>query len=528
MKKLNRMLIVVFLSLLLAACNTPVVEMTSSEPVGEVLAPTTSPSSVATPVSGFVNFADPVLDAIVRGSMGKKDGGISLKEAQAVTRMRLGNELQSYIPEVAPITDISGLENFTNLEILDLSNHAVTDISPLQGLTKLTTLSLAGNPVADISPLAWLTNLKLLILSGSQAQEYTALANLVDLQVLLLDNSTISDLSPLAELTNLRQLYLAQTSVEDMSPIETIYQNLEQKDFIIPSTLEELGFQLDTNSHQAFYDSEDASFTIHHAEWGSAPAEWDENIIRTSAYLEGDYKVSIGYYGVHKAYVCSMVKDGEELMNYVYNTIDGSINLQEEERPSVEQAIRAAFDVMEGEDALLAPVRFFDETLKKTFNITADKLFQLPYGPPTLVNLGFYADQANAVCIYEQRGEREVNIEVHRPEWGENDFDVRFFTPLSDEFRIVITYHIDERKIGVGVDDNYQGGAKFNYFLDTGESVDEWCSDKNKTVEEYLIEAFNDPTIEDVYQHSVDLIVNYITETFGMTVEELCALPTGE
>jgi hypothetical protein len=194
----------------------------------------------------------------------------------------------------------------------------------------------------------------------------------------------------------------------------------------------------------------------------------------------------------------------------------------------VEQAIRAAMDVMEGEDVLLAPVRIFDETLKNTFNMTPEKLFALPYEPPTLKNLGFFADKANAVYLYEQRGEREVNVEVHRPEWGGKDFDVRFFTPLSDEYRIVVTYHVANKKFYVKADDNDQGGASFEYFIDTAEHIDEWCSDPDKTVEEYFIKAYNDPAITDVYQHSVDLMVQYVRDTFGMTIEELYALPTGE
>ncbi len=92
-----------------------------------------------------------------------------------------------------------------------------------------------------------------------------------------------------------------------------------------------------------------------------------------------------------------MDKAGVQLMNYIYNTNDGSNNLDPANRPSVEQAIRAAMEVVEDEDVLLAPVRIFDETLKNTFNMTPEKLFALPYEPPTLKNLGFYADQANAV-----------------------------------------------------------------------------------------------------------------------------------
>ncbi len=159
-------------------------------------------------MSGFVTFADPVLEAMIRSAMGKPEGEITFAEAQGVTRMDLTDSLQRQLSEFTPITNLDGLEAFTNLESLDLSQNAVTDISPLAGLTKLTALSLAGNPVTDVAPLAKLTNLKLLILSNCQAQDYSALSNLINLQVLWLDNSTISDVSPLVSLTNLQTLYL--------------------------------------------------------------------------------------------------------------------------------------------------------------------------------------------------------------------------------------------------------------------------------------------------------------------------------
>jgi Leucine-rich repeat (LRR) protein len=93
--------------------------------------------------------------------MGKPEGEITLAEAKGVTRMDLTDSLQRQLSEFTPITNLDGLEAFTNLESLDLSQNAVSDISPLAGLTKLTVLSLAGNPVTDVAPLAKLTNLKL-------------------------------------------------------------------------------------------------------------------------------------------------------------------------------------------------------------------------------------------------------------------------------------------------------------------------------------------------------------------------------
>ena len=160
--------------------------------------------------------------------------------------------------------------------------------------------------------------------------------------------------------------------------------------------------------------------------------------------------------------------------------------------------------------------------------MTAEKLFALPFAPPTLKNLGFHPDEANAVYLFEQRGERDVNMEVHRPEWGEREHDVRFNTPLRESYRIVVTWHAAERKFIASADDDSQGGASFEYFIDTGEYLDIWCSYKDKTVEEYFIKAYNDPAITDVYQHSIDLMVQYVSDTFGMTIEELYSLPTGE
>ena len=215
-------------------------------------------------------------------------------------------------------------------------------------------------------------------------------------------------------------------------------------------------------------------------------------------------------------------------MNYVYDAKNGNLNIAEGDRARIEQVMREVFEIMEGEDPLLTPMRIFRDLVKDTFGMTAEKLYALPYAPPTLKNLGFHPDEANAVYLFEQRGERDVNMEVHRPEWGEREHDVRFNTPLREGYRIVVTWHAAERKFIASADDDSQGGASFEYYIDTGEYLDIWCSYKDKTVEEYFIKAYNDPAITDVYQHSIDLMVQYVSDTFGMTIEELYSLPPGE
>ena len=514
MKKTTHLLFIVLFVIGLAACSTPAV--------------TPTPSAVTAPEPGFVTFADPVLEAMVRGSMGKPEGDITLAEAQTVTRMDLDNGWQQYLPQGTPIQDISGLESFTNLESLDLSSQTVADISALQGLVNLTSLSLAGNPVSDISPLAGLTNLKILILSDSQAQDYGALANLVNLQVLLLDNSTITDLTPLASLTNLQTLYLANSAVDDLSPLENLYPNLVTKDFIVPSTLADLGFSMNDENNKATFDSEDVSFMITHEAWGTPPEEDNYNIIRMSMYMEGDVKVSIGYYDVHQAYVIQMDKEGQPPVNYLYFIADGSFSISPEDSPNTEQTIRTAMEIMEGEDALYAPVRYFNDAIKNTFKMTPEKLFSLPFEPPTLMNMGFVPDGTPGMFMYEQHEGIYTNIRIDHTDNIEKEYDIVFFQPISDEYRVNMYYFVAEKRLFVGADDNNQGGASFNIYMDTGEHVDEWCSDNSMTVEEYYINAYNDPAIVDIYAHSADMMVQYINDKFGMTLDELYALPTGD
>lgn len=276
MKKLLAILLAVVMVCALAACSQP-----SSKP--EV---TQTPEPEKTVV-----FSDPLLEAMVRAAMNKPEGDITLAEAEAVTELKLGVDWQQEPAPNTQIKDISGLENFKNLENLELHFHAITDISPLAGLTKLTNLSLGGNPVADIKPLSGLANLGSLTLFNCQAQDYTPLANLTGLGMLLLEHSTISDVSmlsgltelwwlsltntqvsdvsPLAGLTNLRQLQLSGCPISDYTSLAAIYPNLEEKDFSIVSSLRELGFAIPENAPQIeAYKAENMYVSINRQEWG--------------------------------------------------------------------------------------------------------------------------------------------------------------------------------------------------------------------------------------------------------------------
>ncbi len=162
-------------------------------------------------------------------------------------------------------------------------------------------------------------------------------------------------------------------------------------------------------------------------------------------------------------------------------------------------------------------------------NIHTGKLnelgYELPFEKPTLLNLGFRADHDNAVCLYEQNEERYISIEVHRPEWGEKEYDFRFYTPIND-YGLVITYHFNEQRFQVGCDRG-ETYAVFDYFLKDSSTVDSVVSGA-ATVKEYFQNMYNDPEITDIYSYSVRLVEQYISDTFDLSIDELCTLPVGE
>lgn len=517
-------------SLLLLA----IIHLSSCSVQGAVVVPspdsakTSLPAAQSSPTAGesspAISFADPVLESLVRGAMGKTEGAITLIEAQTLTRLDLSNDWKRFSPDEPSIRQLDGLEKFVNLEMLDLSGHGISNISALSALTNLTRLSLAGNPIRDISALAKLGGLKMLDLSNCEAEDYTPIAGLTNLEVLKLMDSSISDAAPLAALEHLQFLFLGDSPVENLYVLSEIFQNLEESDFMVPSTLQDLGFSMDQD-HLAWFENENYDVRINHSSWGEPSGEMFLNCLSFTMSLKERYKTFLGWYGNLDTFVVMIVDGDTVFVNYLYDRRTGEFGFARGDRESSEAFLSELFDIVDGEDILLAPIHFLEKETVNTFHMTPADLYALPFEPLTLKSLGFFPDKENAVCLYEQRGDWDYNLEIHRPEWGEQAYDVRFFTPISDEYRIVATYHANENIIRVGLDDNHQGGAAFIFYLDTNEFVDEGCSEQDMTVEEYLTKAYDDPEIEDVYLHTIDKMRQYFVERFGLTFQEMYALP---
>lgn len=111
----------------------------------------------------------------------------------------------------AKITDLTGLENFTNLENLNLSGNNITSVTPISGLTTLRALNISGNETAisNIEELSNLTNLINVNFASSKLTNVEFMRNYTNLQTLDVSGNGISSLEPLQGITNLLELNIA-------------------------------------------------------------------------------------------------------------------------------------------------------------------------------------------------------------------------------------------------------------------------------------------------------------------------------
>jgi len=105
-----------------------------------------------------INFPNPNLQQVIRDTIGKPTGNIY--ESDLVWLPCLGVWDRG-------ISDLSGLEYYTNLISVSPWGNSISDISALSGVTSPTKLDLDSNNITDISALSALTNLTGLSLMSS-------------------------------------------------------------------------------------------------------------------------------------------------------------------------------------------------------------------------------------------------------------------------------------------------------------------------------------------------------------------------
>ncbi len=498
MKKILSTLLALLLLTLMVACGAP----TST---------TQSPSSThtETATTSIVTFADPALEAIVRGAMGKSSGDITVAEAKAVTSLSLAfAEWQKYVSEKEPISSISGLENFTSLENLDLSGNAITDLAPLSALT----------------------DLKALIFTGCPAEDYTPLASLTNLRVLILDHSTIADPTPLLALSNLNCLYLEGSQIRNYLPLADIRASLELADFDVAFTLAELGFTFNDNDKMALYETDKYDIRINHVEWGEPPQPDWQNCIRVVTGAESGYKNAIGFYPVHNAYVVWMFNPNtEENYTYVYDVAANNFSC---ERASMETIVRSAFGDVDEKDVLLTPFVYFDNIIQEALGIPIDVLCNMPFDenialvlPSQYEKLGFEFLDYKGTYAYQENG---MEIFIHKQEWDKNvadenklDWSISFFDPNVKGYKMLILYFADINAYFISLE---KDGTETRFDFYPAENKFEYNPQIINPLRSTFNEAFGTQD-DDFLNVPVRIFQASIQDRFGMSIEELYALP---
>ena len=185
-------------------------------------------------VDRVVWFADPNLEWEIRKLL--EEDTKPIKQSQLLSFIELDLSGKK-------INDISGLEHFRNLEVLNLENNFIKDLSPLITLYNLTSLNISNNGITNLEEvrLDSLTHLSLVelqlnsyeILSSvgrrNRISDINLLGRFNTLQVLEIQGNQIGDISALSGLRKLVDLDLRENQIQDITPLDNL-RSLEQVD----------------------------------------------------------------------------------------------------------------------------------------------------------------------------------------------------------------------------------------------------------------------------------------------------------
>ena len=128
------------------------------------------------------------------------------------------------------ISDLTGIENFTNLYSLNLSHNNLSNIKPLLSLHNLETLDLRYNQFTEIPIELKNAELYSLSIGYNSIADFSRLADISSVSYLNLEGTSIKD-KDLIYLKNLKitNLNLSKTYIKDYSTLKTLNDELEEE-----------------------------------------------------------------------------------------------------------------------------------------------------------------------------------------------------------------------------------------------------------------------------------------------------------
>ncbi len=141
----------------------------------------------------------------------------SVAPLESLTHLRV-----MFLENDAHLGSLSPLVNATGLTTLTLRNDAISDPSSLPSLPKLGALNLSGNPIASLSALPSLPALGNLTLEGGHVSNLSALSKFPGLAVLDLGENEIASLASLPELPALQLLQLRGNELGELAGLPSL------------------------------------------------------------------------------------------------------------------------------------------------------------------------------------------------------------------------------------------------------------------------------------------------------------------
>ena len=182
-----------------------------------------------------IDFTDPTLETVIRKKAGKETGDVMLSDLWNWDTFSCCQPYEgardtdlSYIEDSLwgkPVTDLTVLQELTNLTALYLSGNSPRDLSLLQELDALETLDLRGctlESLDGIQNIPNLTSLNLANVKGLTQEDYQVLTNMKQLKYLNLQNTGVTDLSFLQGMEALEEVDLRGNPVQDYSPADAM------------------------------------------------------------------------------------------------------------------------------------------------------------------------------------------------------------------------------------------------------------------------------------------------------------------
>jgi len=135
----------------------------------------------------IIKFKDSNFEKVVRDIINKQVGDISIGDVRKVAGIRYKPQNESTI-----IKDISGIENFKDLNGLYLNGNSIESVEPLKNLKNLESLSLDNNKISNVDVLSSFTHLRYFSISNNNIRNIDSLKNLNKLLELNIKGNPIS------------------------------------------------------------------------------------------------------------------------------------------------------------------------------------------------------------------------------------------------------------------------------------------------------------------------------------------------